>query len=129
MFREISIEIVQVAAGQAKFLQPRIPNSRRPPFHLTDVFEPLEKFQAKKDISNPKIHFHFSEEVIPVAVTNMIGPEITLIKNTTLHCLEVLPDDELNKFTPAQGSRKNATLKQKSHFPAKNETRKTTWKR
>ena len=70
IFRVVATETINVPAGHASNLPAHIPNWKRPPIHLDAVFEPLEKFTMSDDISAPNILFDFSDETIPVILTN-----------------------------------------------------------
>ena len=118
IFRVVATETINVPAGHATILPAHIPNWKRPPFHLNAVFEPLEKFNMSEDISAPNILFDFSDDTIPVIMTNTTDSEITIYKNTTLGSSEFVSDEIINNVSrplpapsvpPAEGSVQNRT--------------------
>ena len=70
IFRVVATDTINVPAGHAAILRAHIPNWKRPLFHLNAVFEPLEKVTMSENISAPKTLFDFSDESIPVILTN-----------------------------------------------------------
>ena len=99
IFRVVATETINIPAGHATILPAHIPNWKRPPFHLNAVFEPLEKFTMSENISAPNILFDFSDEMIPVIMTNTTDSEITIYKNTTLGSSEFVSDDIINNVS------------------------------
>ena len=96
IFRVVATETIKVPSGHATILPAHIPNWKRPFFHLNAVFEPLEKFTMSEDISAPNILFDFSDEMIPVIMTNTTDSEITIFKITTLGSSELVSDEIIN---------------------------------
>ena len=118
IFGVVETETIKVPAGHAIILPAHIPNWKRPPFHLYAVFEPLEKFTMSEDVSAPNILFDFSDEMIPVIMTNTTDSEITIFKNATLESSEVISDEIISNVSrpllapsapPAAGSVQNRT--------------------
>ena len=118
IFRVAATETIKVPAGHATIPPAHIPNWMRPRFHLKAVFELLEKFAMSEDISAPNILFDFSDEMIPVIMTNTTDSEITIYKNTTLGSSQLVFDEIINNFSrpllapsapPAAGSVQNRT--------------------
>ena len=71
-----------------------------------------------EDISAPNILFDFSDEMIPVIMTNTTDSEFTIFKNTTLGSSELVSDEFINNVSrqllapsapPAAGSVQNWT--------------------
>ena len=60
------------------------------------LFEHRDKFEPNNEVSAPNVRFEFTEEVIPIAITNETEEEITIYKNTTLGFSKIVPEAVIN---------------------------------
>ena len=93
IFRVAATETVKVPGGHATTLRAHISKWKRPAFHLNAFSELLENLTVSEDISAPNILFDFSDQTIPVILTNTTNSAITIYKNTTLGSSEFVLDE------------------------------------
>ena len=78
VYQVVSTDNVWIPAGHSMIIPAHIPGWERPPMKLAAVFEPHEWFKVYKEVSADRVLFMFTEETIPVMVTNT-GDEAVMI--------------------------------------------------
>ena len=112
VFRVASTDNVWIPAGHSMIITAHIPGWKRPPIELAAVFEPHERFKVDKEVSADHVLFNFSEETIPVMVTNTGDEAIMIHKNTTLGQSELVATDKIQNISTLK-SRKSPKLTDK----------------
>ena len=112
VFRVASTDNVWIPAGHSMIIPAHIPGWKRPPIELAAVFEPHERFKVDKEVSADHVLFNFSEETIPVMVTNTGDEAVMIHKDTTLGQSELVAMDKIQNISTLK-NRKSPKLTDK----------------
>ena len=112
VFRVVSTDIVWIPSGHSMIIPTHITGWKRPPIELAAVFEPHELFKVNKEVSADNVLFNFSEETIPVMVTNTGDEAVMIHKETTLGQSELVATDKIQNISTLR-NRKSPKLTDK----------------
>ena len=120
VFRVVSIETLSIRPGHTKMFPTHIPNWKRLPKQVCELFEPKDKFEPTNEVSASNVFFDFTEEVIPKTIDDKSEKQVTMYKNKTLEVSEIVPEAVMNN---------TSKMPKSLPVPIKKKTIWTFWKR
>ena len=92
IFRVNLTETPSIPPGHTKIIPAHVVMWKRPRIKIFAFFETRDNFEGNNELSAPNLFFHFTEEVISIALDNKTEHEVTIYRNTTLGFSKIVPE-------------------------------------